>query len=102
MSAGWWLRRKPSFSQMRCIVAVLGEDVADDPLERLVAADLDEAAEQLGAQPLALETVADEQGELGLVRAAQLAQPADAEDLVRRRSPGPCGRPPGPSRGRSR
>ena len=41
-----------------------------------------QAAEQLGAEPLALEAVADEEGELGLVDAVELAQPADAEDLA--------------------
>ena len=40
----------------------------------------DQPAEQLGAEALALLGVGDEDGELGLVRAAQLAQAADGED----------------------
>ena len=66
-------------------LVVLGEDLGRDALERLVAADLDEAAEELGAEPLALEAVDDEEGELGLVDAVELPQAADAEDLLRRR-----------------
>ena len=62
----------------------------------------DEAAEQLGAEPLALEAVGDEQGELGLVGAVELAQAADAEDLVVAGAGVLAARPPGPSRGRSR
>ena len=60
---------------------VLGEDVAGDPGDLLVATDLEQAVEQRGAQSLPLEFVSDQECELGLVGLADLAQPADAEDL---------------------
>ncbi len=44
--------------------------------------DADQPSEQLGAEPAPLESVGDQQGELGVAGAAELAQPADAQDLV--------------------
>src|SRR5205807_866716 len=61
---------------------VLVEDLARDAGEALVAADADQAAEQLGAEALALGGVGDQQGELGVVGAVDLAEAADAEDLA--------------------
>ena len=49
--------------------AVLGEDVGRDPRQVLVAADLDQPAEQLGPQAEPLGPVGDQEPELGVARA---------------------------------
>src|ERR1035441_2478062 len=45
--------------------AVFGQDVGDDGLHALAFADVDEAAQQLGAEALLLLVVADDDGEFG-------------------------------------
>ena len=61
---------------------VVGEDVADDPPDALPAADLDEPAQELGAQAPALERIGDEQRELGFVAHVLHHQAADRDELL--------------------
>ena len=60
--------------------AVLGEDLGRDTPEALVAGDLEEALQQLGAQALMLERVANEDRELSLIGSTSLAEPPDRDD----------------------
>jgi hypothetical protein len=61
-------------------VAVVNCDAGNNARELLVASDVHEPAEELGAEALTLKGVGDENGELRLVRAPQLHQTADGED----------------------
>jgi len=61
---------------------IFRKDVAKDPVDVLIAAHLEEPADQLGAQSQSLVAVADDQRELGFVGVPDLAQPADPPDLV--------------------
>ena len=80
---------------------VVWEDLGGDPRDLLVAGDLQQPAEQLGAEP--------GPGNVSLIRranSASLRRAACSGGPRRgsrgRRSRGPCGRRPGRSRGRSR
>src|SRR5206468_12056433 len=61
---------------------IFGQDVADDAVQFLVAADLHQQFEQLGSNPEALPLVADEQRKLGIVGGVNFAQPAHPQDFV--------------------
>ena len=59
---------------------VLGQDIRRDAAQTVVSGDSDQFAQECRAEAPALGAVTDDQGELGFVRAVQLAQSADAQD----------------------
>ena len=63
-------------------LGVFRKDIAEDPVDVLITAHLEEAADQLGTQPQALEAVTDDQRELGILGTPDLDQAAAAPDLV--------------------
>jgi len=61
---------------------VFSKDVAGEVLDFFIAPELDQLAQQLGSQPLALERVGDEQGNLGTLLAVGFDEAAYPNNLV--------------------
>ena len=55
---------------------VFRKDIAENPVDVLITAHLDEAPDQLGTQPQALKAVTDDQRELGILGTPDLDQAA--------------------------
>ena len=63
-------------------LVIVGKDRRGDALKFFITSDQNERAEQLRAESLPLPLIADDEGELRLVRAVNFAQTTDTENLL--------------------
>jgi hypothetical protein len=60
---------------------VLGQDVADNPSNLFLFADVNQTLQHFGAKAQAVPSIADNQGEFGVIGATQLAQSSHTQNL---------------------